>query len=170
MMGALGLLAACATKPPPPPAATTEPPPPPPPPGQPAPPPVSRGPAGPVPGSVEDFVATAGDRVYFETDQYTLTSEAQAVLDRQAAWLARYPAVTIRIEGNCDERGTREYNLALGSRRAESTRAYLASRGVAAARISTISYGKERPIDPGSSEDAWAKNRNAHTSIVAGAR
>lgn len=164
-------LAACATKPPPPPAATTQPPPPPsgPPPSQP-PPPMGQAPSGVIPGSTADFVATAGDRVYFETDQYTLTGDAQSVLDRQAAWLARYPQVTIRIEGNADERGTREYNLALGSRRAESARAYLASRGVAAGRVSTISYGKERPIDAGTSEDAWAKNRNAHTALVSGMR
>lgn len=171
MVGALALVAACATKPPPPPAATNTPPPPAgatmPPPYQP---PMSQAPTGNVPGSTADFVATAGDRVYFETDSYSLASDAQQMLDRQAAWLSRYPQVTIRIEGNCDERGTREYNLALGSRRAESVRAYLASRGVNAARISTISYGKERPIDGASTEDAWAKNRNGHTTLVAGMR
>ena len=169
MVGALALVAACATKPPPPPAATNTPPPPSAPPPS-APPPVAQRPVGPVPGSVEDFLVSAGDRVYFETDSYTLASDAQQILDRQAAWLSRYPQVTIRIEGNCDERGTREYNLALGSRRAESVRAYLASRGVNAARISTISYGKERPIDGASTEDAWAKNRNGHTTLVAGMR
>jgi peptidoglycan-associated lipoprotein len=170
LAGVMALAAACATKPPPPPAATETPPPPAGPPPAPPPGAIGQTPAGVIPGSVADFVATAGDRVYFDTDQYTLTSDAQAVLDRQATWLARYPQVTIRIEGNCDERGTREYNLALGSRRAESVRAYLAGKGVAAARMSTISYGKERPIDPGSSEDAWAKNRNGHTTLVAGMR
>lgn len=170
MAGALALVTACATKPPPPPAATTTPPPPASqPPSRPLPPTAQR-PVGPVPGSVEDFLVSAGDRVYFETDSFTLASDAQQILDRQAAWLSRYPQVTIRIEGNCDERGTREYNLALGSRRAESVRAYLAGRGVNAARISTISYGKERPIDGASTEDAWAKNRNGHTTLVAGMR
>ena len=85
------------------------------------------------------------------------------------AWLQRYPSVTVRIEGNADERGTREYNLALGARRAESVRSYLVQRGVSAARIDTISYGKERPIAAGSNEEAWARNRNAHTAIVSGA-
>jgi peptidoglycan-associated lipoprotein len=125
---------------------------------------------GPIPGSVQDFVINAGDRVYFDTDQYTLRDDARGVLDRQAAWLQRYPQVMVRIEGNADERGTREYNLALGARRAESIRAYLASRGVAGGRVTTISYGKERPIDGGSGEDAWARNRNGHTAITSGAR
>jgi len=168
MVGVLALVAACATTPPPPPAATNTPPPPSAPP-PPPPPPVAQRPVGPVPGSLEDFLVSAGDRVYFETDSYSLASDAQQILDRQAAWLSRYPQVTIRVEGNCDERGTREYNLALGSRRAESVRAYLASRGVNAARILTISYGKERPIDGASTEDAWAKNRNGHTAITGGA-
>jgi peptidoglycan-associated lipoprotein len=166
-------LAACATKHPPPPAPTPYTPPPAPstpPPPPPPPPPVAQRPVGPIPGSVEDFVATAGDRVYFDTDQFTLRADAQAVLDRQAQWLQRYPQVVIRIEGNADERGTREYNLALGARRAESVRAYLAGRGVAAGRVTTISYGKERPIDGGSTEDAWARNRNAHTALTSGAR
>jgi peptidoglycan-associated lipoprotein len=125
---------------------------------------------GPIPGSVEDFVATAGDRVYFDLDQYTLRDDARSVLDRQAAWLQRYPQVVVRVEGNADERGTREYNLALGARRAESVRAYLATRGVAGGRVTTISYGKEMPIDGGSNEDAWARNRNAHTALTSGAR
>ena len=92
------------------------------------------------------------------------------MLDRQAEWLQRYPQVMVRIEGNADERGTREYNLALAARRAESVRAYLISRGVAGGRITTISYGKEMPIDAGSGEEAWAHNRNAHTAITSGAR
>ena len=163
-------VSACATKKPPPPAATQAPPPaeapPPPPPSR----PVTQAPSGPVPGSIEDFVASAGDRVYFDTDKSSLETDAQRVLDLQASWLSRYPAVVIRIEGNADERGTREYNLALGARRAESVRAYLVGHGVAASRISTISYGKERPIDAGTTEEAWAKNRNGHTAITAGAR
>jgi len=92
------------------------------------------------------------------------------VLDAQANWLRRYPSVRVRIEGNADERGTREYNLALGARRANSVRDYLVSRGVTSDRISTISFGKEQPIDPGSGEEAWQKNRNARTAIVSGAR
>ena len=94
----------------------------------------------------------------------------EPVLAAQAAWLNRYGAVQVGIEGNCDERGTREYNLALGARRASSVRDFLVSHGVNPARISTISYGKERPIDPGEGEEAWAKDRNAHTAITAGAQ
>ena len=168
-------LAACATKKPPPPVATPYTPPPatetaPPPPPSRAQPPVAQQQTGPIPGSEQDFVANAGDRVYFDYDQYAVRDDARAVLDRQAQWLNRYPQVSIRIEGNADERGTREYNLALGARRAESVRAYLASRGVAASRVTTISYGKERPIDAGTSEEAYARNRNAHTALTSGAR
>ena len=122
-----------------------------------------------LPGSEQDFVVNVGDRVYFDLDSYSVRPEAQPRLDAQAAWLSRYPQVTIRIEGNADERGTREYNLALGARRAEAVRTYLIQRGVPAGRIDTISFGKERPIAEGSSEAAWAQNRNAHTAIVSGA-
>lgn len=122
-----------------------------------------------VPGSEQDFVVNIGDRVYFDLDSYQVRPEAYPRLDAQAQWLLRYPAVRVRIEGNADERGTREYNLALGARRAESVRSYLVERGVPAGRIDTISYGKERPIAEGSNEDAWARNRNAHTAIVSGA-
>lgn len=122
-----------------------------------------------VPGSEQDFVVNVGDRIYFDLDSYSVRSEAFPRLDAQVAWLQRYPGVTVRIEGNADERGTSEYNLALGARRAESVRNYLIERGVNAARIDTISFGKERPIAAGSSEDAWARNRNAHTAIVSGA-
>ncbi|MBI5939874.1 MAG: peptidoglycan-associated lipoprotein Pal [Caulobacterales bacterium] len=124
----------------------------------------------PIPGSVQDFVINVGDFVYFDLDRYEIRSDAMPVLDAQAAWLRQYPAVKVRVEGNCDERGTREYNLALGARRANAVRDYLASRGVASSRIVTLSWGKERPIDPGSNEDAWARNRNGHTVIVEGAR
>jgi peptidoglycan-associated lipoprotein len=126
-------------------------------------------PAGPIPGSVKDFVVSAGDRIYFGTNESTISSEGGAILDAQAQWLQRYPQVLVRIEGNADERGTREYNLALGARRAQSVKDYLAAHGVAASRITTISYGKEKPIDPGTGEEAWAHNRNAHTTITAGA-
>lgn len=132
----------------------------------PAPPPV---PQEPVPGSVADFQRSVGDRVYFGYDRHDLTPDARALLEKQAAWLQRYPNVRVRLAGNADERGTREYNLALGARRAAAAKDYLTSLGVAASRIETISYGKERPLDPRSTEEAWARNRNAHTEIVSGA-
>lgn len=132
--------------------------------------PVSGGSTAPLPGSAGDFAINVGDRVYFDLDSYAIRTDAYARLDAQADWLRRYPSVTIRIEGNADERGTREYNLALGARRAESVRNYLIERGVAANRIDTISFGKERPIAEGSNEGAWARNRNGHTAIVSGAR
>jgi len=127
---------------------------------------VMRGP----PGSASDFIVNAGDRVYFDYDSFEVRPDAVPVLSAQASWLQRYPNVSVRIEGNADERGTREYNFALGARRAQAVADYLAGRGVNRARISTVSYGKERPIDPGSSEEAHARNRNGHTSIVSGAR
>lgn len=104
----------------------------------------------------------------FALDSYELDSTAQATLDAQAAWLAQYPQVMITIEGHADERGTREYNLALGDRRANAAKNYLAGRGVAASRITTISYGKERPAVQGSNEEAWAQNRRAVTVLVSG--
>ncbi|MDF2900869.1 MAG: pal, partial [Phenylobacterium sp.] len=123
-----------------------------------------------VPGSEQDFVVNIGDRIYFDLDSYQVRPEAFPRLDAQVAWLQRYPGVTVRIEGNADERGTREYNLALGSRRANSVREHLVSRGVAPSRISTVSFGKERPIDPGTTEEAFQRNRNARTAIVGGAQ
>ena len=123
----------------------------------------------PLPGSPQDFVVSAGDRVFFDYDQYTIRDDGRGVLDRQAQWLQRYSNVSVRIEGNADERGTREYNMALGARRAEAVKAYLAGHGVADARLSTISYGKERPIDGSGSEEGQARNRNGHTAIVSGA-
>lgn len=126
-------------------------------------------PRAPTPGSVEEFRVTVGDRVYFGTDRSDLTPEARAILERQAAWLQRYTTVQVLVAGNCDERGTREYNLALGARRAAAARDYLVSLGVPASRVQTISYGKERPQDPRSNEEAWALNRNSHTQIVSGA-
>jgi peptidoglycan-associated lipoprotein len=124
---------------------------------------------GVVPGSVQDFVATSGgDRVFFEYDSFAIRPDATPILDAQAAWLARYPQVSVRIEGNADERGTREYNFALGARRANSVRDHLVRRGVAASRIETVSYGKERPIDGGADEAAFARNRNAHTALTGG--
>ncbi|MGE0407986.1 MAG: peptidoglycan-associated lipoprotein Pal [Amphiplicatus sp.] len=123
-------------------------------------------PSGPVPGSQQDLEENAGHRVFFGYDEYTLTAQAQNTLSRQAAWLKQYPQTKILIAGNCDERGTREYNLALGARRAEAARAYLVSMGVDGARITTVSYGKERPLDPRSTEEAWSVNRNATTTIA----
>jgi peptidoglycan-associated lipoprotein len=131
---------------------------------------VDQQPTGALPGSAQDFVVNVGDRVYFDTDSHDIRSDAGPILDAQSNWLRRYPSVRVRIEGNADERGTREYNLALGARRANSVRDYLVSHGVTADRISTISFGKEQPIDPGSGEDAWQKNRNGRTAIVSGAR
>jgi peptidoglycan-associated lipoprotein len=120
---------------------------------------------GASPGSQEDLVANVGDRVFFAFDQSTLSGDARATLDRQAAWLQRYPQVTIQLAGNCDERGTEEYNLALGQRRANAARDYLVARGISSARITTISYGKERPVAAGSDEQAYSQNRNAITSV-----
>jgi len=133
-------------------------------------PPISEAPVGPLPGSVQDFVINAGDRVYFDFDAYSIRQDAQNILAQQASWLSRYPQVRVRIEGNCDERGTREYNLALGARRANSVREFLVAHGIAGERIATVSYGKERPIDSGTGEDAWSHNRNVHTAITDGAR
>jgi peptidoglycan-associated lipoprotein len=120
-----------------------------------------------VPGSREDFLQTAGsDTVNFATDSYDIDGQASSILDGQARWLQQYPAKTITLEGHCDERGTREYNLALGDRRATAAKNYLVSRGVAASRINTVSYGKERPLATGSDESAWAQNRRAVTVLV----
>lgn len=122
-----------------------------------------------APGSLEDFRVNVGERVYFDLDQYRLDSEDQDILKRQAAWLASYPSVRVLIAGNADERGTREYNLALGERRANAVKEYLVSLGVAASRVDTVSYGKERPVVAGSSDQSWALNRNGWTQIVSGA-
>jgi peptidoglycan-associated lipoprotein len=124
-----------------------------------------RGPGRP-PGSREDFLRSVpADRVLFETDSFSLDGEDRGILDAQAQWLARNPAVRVTIEGHADERGTREYNLALGDRRANSAKNYLASRGVSPGRMTVISWGKERPEAMGSDEGAWAQNRRAVTVI-----
>lgn len=116
---------------------------------------------GPVPGSVEDFMVNVGDRVFFDFDSYDLKPEASAQLEQQAAWLKTYPQRTLIVEGHCDERGTREYNLALGDRRATSVKNYLVALGIDPNRVQTISYGKERPEALGTNEAAWAQNRRA---------
>jgi peptidoglycan-associated lipoprotein len=122
-----------------------------------------------VPGSAEDLRVNVGDTVHFDYDAYNVTNEDRSVLQRQAAWLAKYPSIRVTVEGHCDERGTREYNLALGARRANSVKEYLVSLGVSAGRVETISYGKERPICTQSDESCWAQNRRGVTTITGGA-
>ena len=122
-----------------------------------------------VSGSAEDFRVNVGDTVHFDYNEYAILVADKGTLQRQATWLARYPSVRVTVEGNCDERGTREYNLALGARRANAVKEYLVSLGVAAARVETISYGKERPICSESTESCWAQNRRGKTAISSGA-
>jgi peptidoglycan-associated lipoprotein len=146
-LSAVALLAACSTPAPPPstpPAATS---------------------AGIVPGSQEDLVANVGDRIFFDFNQSLVRPDGKTTLDKQGAWLAKYGSVNVQIAGNTDERGTEEYNLALGQRRADAAASYLRAKGVASARMTTISYGKDRPTAQGSNEEAWAQNRNAITSV-----
>jgi peptidoglycan-associated lipoprotein len=124
-----------------------------------------------VPGSQEDLVANVGDRIYFDYNRSNVsgtgarTANNASTLGKQAAWLQKYPQNNVQVAGNCDERGTEEYNLALGQRRADADAAYLKAHGIAAGRITTISYGKDRPVALGSNEDAWSQNRNATTSV-----
>src|SRR5947209_10292745 len=117
------------------------------------------------PGSQQDLASTAGDRVFFAYDQADISSEGQQTLQRQAQWLHRYPNVSVTIEGHCDERGTREYNLALGERRAQAVKNVLVASGIPAGRISTISYGKERPEIPHSDDQSYAQNRRGVTTV-----
>ena len=119
-----------------------------------------------LPGSRADFIANVtSDRVLFETDSYSIDAQARTILDTQAAWLQANRNVRVTIEGHCDERGTREYNLALGDRRANAAKNYLEARGVASSRMSVISWGKERPAAEGSDDGAWAQNRRAVTVL-----
>lgn len=118
-----------------------------------------------APGSQEDLAANVGDRVFFAYDSYDIAPEARSTLARQAEWLNRYPNVRVTIEGHSDERGTREYNLALGDRRANAVKNYLASQGVSSTRINTISYGKEQPAVMGSDATSWAQNRRGVTRV-----
>jgi peptidoglycan-associated lipoprotein len=120
-----------------------------------------------APGSQQDFVVNVGDRVFFESDQTDLTSQSRATLDKQAQWLATYNRYSFTIEGHADERGTREYNIALGARRAQSVRDYLASRGIEPSRMRTISYGKERPVAVCNDISCWSQNRRAVTVLSA---
>ena len=123
--------------------------------------------SAPAPGAAEEFI-TIGDRVYFDFDKSGIRSSDVSTLNDQAAWLKRYPNVTIVVEGHCDERGTREYNLALGERRANAVKEYLVGRGVSANRIDTISYGKERPAVLGSNDSVWQQNRRGVSVIKGG--
>ena len=150
------VLAGCETKPPP---------------AQPTtPPPVVSAPAPSiVPGSAEDLRVNVGDTVHFDSNKYAILDADKATLQRQAAWLGKYPAVRVTIEGNCDERGTREYNLALGARRANAVKEFLVSQGVSSARVDTISYGKEKPVCVESNEACYSQNRRAVSVITKGA-
>ena len=118
-----------------------------------------------TPGSIADFKQNVGDRVYFDTDMSNIREDGRATLAKQAEWLKKYSNYPILIEGKCDERGTREYNLALGERRANAVRQYLVAQGIPADRVKTISYGKERPEVVGSDEGAWARNRVGITAL-----
>ena len=122
-----------------------------------------------VPGSQEDLVQNVGDRVLFELNSSTLNEAAQATLSKESDWLAKYPNVSVELAGNCDDRGTEEFNLALGERRANAAKDFLTAKGVSAARVTTISYGKDRPTALGDDEQAWSQNRNAITTVKSGA-
>ncbi len=122
----------------------------------------------PAPNTVEYFNVVVGDRVFFDTDRHDLSSEAQATLAKQADWFAGNPGTTAVIEGHADERGTREYNLALGARRANSVRAFLVGQGVESDRLRTVSYGKERPVALCSDESCWSQNRRSVTVVAGG--
>ena len=121
------------------------------------------------PGSVAEFQTVVGDRIYFLMDQSTLTPEAQQTLTKQAEWLKQYGNVTVQIEGHADERGTREYNIALSARRATVTREFLSAQGIEAARVNTIAFGKERPVALCDAESCWSQNRRAVTVVTGGA-
>ena len=162
-------LAACASNPPP------EPPPVPaasntatvtPPVQPPQPPRVTPPPSGPLAGSKADFAVKATDRVYFDYDAYNLDSDDQRSLSSQIAWLKQYPSTRVEVQGHADERGTRDYNIALGERRAQSVKSFLVAQGIAETRIQTISFGKDKPLDPGHDEAAWSRNRNAFTNVI----
>ncbi|MDF3072800.1 MAG: pal [Alphaproteobacteria bacterium] len=142
LLAAVLLVAACETTPPPNTAATS-----------------ATQPGRAAPGTAADFQQNVGDRVFFDYDSFQLTAEARQILTRQSAWLKQYGTYRVTVEGHADERGTREYNLALGERRAASVRAFLVSQGIPANRVATISYGKERPAEAGSTEQAYARNR-----------
>jgi peptidoglycan-associated lipoprotein len=122
-----------------------------------------------VPGSVQDFRVNVGDTVHFAYDKYEVSGQDRDLLQRQAQWLQKYAQVRVTVEGHCDERGTREFNLALGARRANAVKEYLVGLGVSSGRVDTISYGKERPVCTESDESCWAQNRRGVTTITSGA-
>ena len=161
VLSAALLLAACTTKPA---AVATQPPPAPPPPA-----PQQQVTSSIIPGSAQDFKVNVGDTVHFALNKYNIEDNDRNTLNKQAAWLGRYPSVRLNIEGHADERGTREYNLARGARRANAVKEYLVAQGVSAARLETISYGKERPICTESNEDCWSQNRRGVSVITGGA-
>jgi peptidoglycan-associated lipoprotein len=119
-----------------------------------------------IPGSEQDLAQNVGDRVFFELNNSELSQEARQTLDRQGAWLKKFPNISVTLEGHADERGTREYNMALGARRANSARAYLVALGIPSGRIQTVSYGAERPAVLGTGESVWSKNRRAVTVVA----
>jgi peptidoglycan-associated lipoprotein len=167
---AMVALAACASNPPPEPpptpvasnTATVTPPVQPPQPPRVTPPP----PSGPSAGSKADFAVKATDRVYFDYDAYNLDTDDQRSLSSQIAWLKQFPSTRVEVQGHADERGTRDYNIALGERRAQSVKSFLVAQGIAESRIQTISFGKDKPLDPGHDEAAWSRNRNAFTNVI----
>ena len=122
-----------------------------------------------LPGSLQDFKVNVGDTVHFAYNEYNIQDQDKSTLQKQATWLNKYPSVQIAVEGHADERGTREYNLALGARRANAVKEFLVSLGVSTSRLQTVSYGKERPICTESTEDCWAQNRRGVSTITSGA-
>jgi peptidoglycan-associated lipoprotein len=156
------LFVGCAKEEPPPPTAETPPRPAAPPPPPPSPPPPAPGPSI----SQQAFQEFQNQDIYFDFDKYDLRTDARTILDRKASFLNQNSSVRVQIEGHCDERGTNEYNLALGERRANAAKQYLTTAGISAGRLSTISYGEERPLDPGHNEAAWARNRRDHFVIT----
>ena len=161
VLAAALLMSACTTKPQ---ATNTAPPPA-------APPPMAAAPqtSSIIPGSEQDFKVNVGDTVHFALNQFNIQDADRGTLQKQAAWLARYPAVRLNVEGDCDERGTREFNLALGARRANAIKEFLVAQGVATGRLETVSYGKERPVCTESNEGCWAQNRRGVSTITGGA-
>ena len=140
-----------------------------PPPAAPPPPAAAPVESGILPGSAQDFKVNVGDTVHFALNQYNIEENDKGTLSKQAAWLTRYPSVRLTVEGHADERGTREYNLALGARRANAVKEFLVAQGVAAGRLETVSYGKERPVCTESGEDCWSQNRRGVSVITGGA-
>ena len=160
------LFIGCAKEEPPPPTAEAQPRPPAPAPAPapvPAPAPMAAAPSRTFQQALQEF---QNQDIYFDFDRYDLRPDARAILDRKVAFLNENGSVRVQVEGHCDERGTNAYNMVLGERRATAARQYLTTAGVSAGRVSTISYGEERPIDPGHNEAAWAKNRRAHFAVT----